>query len=329
MKPGTDRPGVADAEHARALLRLPDAALFASAARLRVASFGNGVHLCAIINIRSGGCDMDCRFCAQSSHYAAAGGQRFGLLDEETLRGRILTLAATPVRRIGLVSSGGALGGADFERVIALLRSLPAGVRGRLCASLGRLDTHRLARLADAGLTRYHHNLETAQHWYPRICSTQRWEARRATALAARDAGLGLCCGGLFGLGESWTERLEFAFSLREMGVTSVPMNFLHPQPGTPLAGQTPLSADEALRIIAVFRHILPTASLRVCGGRPLVLGARQAELFAAGANALMTGDYLTTRGEALEADLAMIAATGMVLAPDAAAAEGDAHDVV
>ncbi|MDE6734754.1 MAG: biotin synthase BioB [Desulfovibrio sp.] len=302
---------VTSPEEALELLALPDAELFSRAERLRREASGHSVHLCAIINIRSGHCGMDCHFCAQSRHNPVpqAG---FPLLEDAVLRERILSLAATPVRRIGLVASGAALPGEDFERVLALVADLPAAVRGRLCASFGRLNDERMARLAACGITRYHHNLETSAHYYPQICSTQRWEQRRDTARRAQAAGLSLCCGGIFGLGETWEDRISLAFTLRELGVRHVPLNFLHPQAGTPLARQTPLAPEEALRIIAVFRHILPGAMLRICGGRPLVLGGRQGEMFAAGANALMTGDYLTTSGEALDHDLAMIAACGM-----------------
>ncbi|MBD5626287.1 MAG: biotin synthase BioB [Desulfovibrio sp.] len=296
---------------ALALLALPDAELFSRAEQLRREASGHSVHLCAIINIRSGHCGMDCHFCAQSRHNPVpqAG---FPLLEEAVLRERILALAATPVRRIGLVASGAALDGEDFERVLRLVAALPAPVRGRLCASFGRLDEKRMARLASSGITRYHHNLETSAHHYPQICSTQLWEQRRDTARRAQAAGLSLCCGGIFGIGETWEDRISLAFALRELGVSHVPLNFLHPQPGTPLARRAPLRPEEALRIIAVFRHVLPGAALRICGGRPLALGRRQGEIFAAGANALMTGDYLTTSGEALEHDLDLIAACGM-----------------
>ncbi|MBD5538671.1 MAG: biotin synthase BioB, partial [Desulfovibrio sp.] len=157
---------VTSPEEALQLLTLPDAELFARAERLRRKASGNRVHLCAIINIRSGHCGMDCRFCAQSRHNPEpqAG---FPLLDEDVLRERILALAATPVRRIGLVASGAALDGEDFERVLRLVAALPEAVRGRLCASFGRLDEERMARLAAAGLTRYHHNLETSAGYYP------------------------------------------------------------------------------------------------------------------------------------------------------------------
>lgn len=313
-----DFPPAANAEEALKLLSLPDAELFSRAASLRQAVTGRAVRLCAIINIRSGHCGMDCRFCAQSRHNPAPQ-PGFPLLEDAVLRARILALAATPVRRIGLVASGAALDGEDFERVLRLVAGLPAAVRGRLCASFGRLDARRMERLVRAGIVRYHHNLETSEHWYPHICTTQRWEQRRDTARRALAAGLSLCCGGIFGLGETWEDRISLAFTLRNLGVAHVPLNFLHPQPGTPLARRVPLAPEEALRIIAIYRHILPQATLRVCGGRPLVLGARQGKIFAAGANALMTGDYLTTRGESLHNDLALIAAGDMELDAHAA----------
>ena len=302
---------VASPAEALDLLSLTDAELFARAGRLREAASGPTVHLCAIINIRSGQCGMDCHFCAQSRHNAASQAG-FPLLADAELRERILALAASPVRRIGLVASGAALDGEDFERVLRVVAILPEAVKSRLCASFGRLDAARMARLLAAGITRYHHNLETSERYYPHICSTQRWAQRRDTARRALEAGLSLCCGGIFGLGESWEDRVSLAFTLRELGVGHVPLNFLHPQAGTPLSGKAPLSVREALRIIALFRHVLPAARLRVCGGRPLVLGERQGEMFAAGANALMTGDYLTTSGEALLHDLALIAGCGM-----------------
>lgn len=302
---------VTNPSEARALLSLPDPLLLRQAACLRETAFGRKVGLCAIINARSGDCAMDCRFCSQSRHNQTPI-KVFGLLPDDLLRARILTLAALPVRHIGIVTSGGALNADELERLCGVLASLPPELRPRLCASLGRLSAGQFAQLAEAGLTRYHHNLETSRSHYPRICTTQTWDQRRDTVARAMRAGLQACSGGLFGLGESWDERIDFAFSLKALGVRHVPMNFLYPHPQTPLAGQKILSAGEALRIIAVFRHILPQATLRICGGRPLVLGERQQEIFAAGANALMTGDYLTTHGQGVEEDLAMIAAQGL-----------------
>lgn len=302
---------VSTPEQAFSLLELPDEALFAGADRLRRAAFGKRVSLCAIINARSGDCGMDCRFCSQSLHNQTPIAA-FPLLEPVVLHRRILDLARWPVRHIGIVTSGGALQQEELEQVLDVLRQLPEAVRRRVCTSFGRLAPDALQTLAREGVRRFHHNLETSRSFYPRICTTQRWEQRYATAQHVRAAGLSVCTGGLFGLGESWGDRIELAFSLRELGVDSVPINFLHPHPQTPLADRPPLAADEALRIIALFRHILPDTTLRICGGRPETLGDRQADIFRAGANALMTGDYLTTHGCAVEQDCALIAAAGL-----------------
>lgn len=303
-------------QQALELLNLPDEQLLAGADRLRRATFGNQVSLCAIINARSGNCGMDCRFCSQSRHNRTPIAT-FPLLEADVLRQRILELAGRPVRHIGIVTSGGALQQEELDQVLDVLRRLPDAVRRRVCTSFGRLAPPALQTLAREGVRRFHHNLETSRNFYPRICTTQRWEQRYATAQHVRAAGLSVCTGGLFGLGESWEDRIDLAFSLRELGVDSVPINFLHPHPQTPLGDRPPLEAGEALRIIALFRHILPTTTLRICGGRPETLGDRQKDIFRAGANALMTGDYLTTHGCAVEQDCAMIAAAGLeVLRP-------------
>lgn len=302
---------------ALALLSLPQGQLFARATALREATFGRGIVLCAIINARSGNCSMDCRFCSQSRHNHTPI-EVFPLLPDEELRERILQLAALPVARIGVVTSGSALNGSELQRLRNVLSSLPDAVRPRVCASLGKLTAQDFTLLSQSGLSRFHHNMETSQGYYTRVCTTQTWEQRRDTVLRASEAGLSVCSGGLFGLGEGWEERVDFAFSLKRMGVRHVPMNFLHPHPETPLAEQKPLTADEALTLIAVFRHVLPDATLRICGGRPLVLGSRQNEIFAAGANALMTGDYLTTHGQSIAHDLAMITALGLEVGCDA-----------
>lgn len=298
-------------EQAHALLALSTERLLDAAEALRQAAFGKKISLCAIINARSGNCGMDCRFCSQSSHNHTPI-ETFPLLAQDVLRQRILDLARWPVCHIGIVTSGGALRDEELEQVLAVVRSLPSAVRSRVCTSLGRLESPALRRLAGQGVQRFHHNLESSRRYYAQVCTTQSWEQRRDTVLRVRQAGLSTCTGGLFGLGESWDDRISLAFSLRELGVDSVPLNFLHPHPQTPLADQPPLDAEEALRIIALFRHILPRTTLRICGGRPLVLGARQADMFRAGANALMTGDYLTTHGSAVEQDCAMIAAAGL-----------------
>ncbi len=299
-------------DDALALITQSEDALFASATALRERYFGDKVELCAIINARSGKCHMDCAFCSQSIHNATENIPVFSMLSAAELQNRLNILAEFPLRRVGIVTSGGALAPEDVDTVITVLETMPAHWHKRLCGSLGRLPLESLRRLAQAGLTRYHHNLESSEAFYPKICTSQSWHERKNTVQRAQDLGLECCVGGLFGLGESWEDRIDFAFSLRTLGVKHVPINFLYAHAGTPLAHVPPLSASDALRIIALLRHVLPWASLRICGGRPHVLRQRQALIFAAGANALMTGNYLTTQGEGVEEDCTMISSQGL-----------------
>ena len=296
---------------ARALLALPTEKLLEQATSLREEAFGKQIVLCAIINARSGNCSMNCAFCAQSSanHTPIAS---FPLLPREILKERILALAELPVSHIGIVTSGAALSTSELKTVTELFASLPQALQARLCTSFGRLKAEALAKLRQAGITRFHHNLETSERYYPRICTSQAWQDRLKTVQAARRAGFVNCTGGLFGMGESWDDRIALALTLKEEKIRQVPINFLHPHPATPLARQKPLDAEEALRIIALFRHILPQATLRVCGGRPITLGPMQEMIFAAGANGLMVGDYLTTQGQACKDDLAMLDKLGL-----------------
>ncbi|MEG2173082.1 MAG: biotin synthase BioB [Desulfovibrionaceae bacterium] len=294
-------------------LHASEAELFASATALRQASFGKKVELCAIINARSGNCSMDCRFCSQSRHNSTAVAT-YPLLSAASLREALETLARSPVRHMGIVTSGAALDSAEWATILQVLGELSPEIRARVCGSLGRLPLEALQALRQAGMRRFHHNLESSEAFYPQVCTTQLWQHRLDTVHRARAAGLETCSGGLLGMGESWEDRIDFALRLRAEGIQHIPVNFLYPHAGTPLGGRKPLAAAEALRCIALWRHLLPTATLRVCGGRPLVLGERQHEIFAAGANALMTGDYLTTSGKSLAADVAMIATAGLEL---------------
>ena len=182
------------------LLDAPLEALLDSAAALRERHHGKRISLCAIINARSGDCGMDCRFCSQSSHNHTPIAH-FPFLEAAELRERILRLAAWPVRRIGIVTSGGALEEQELHCLLAVVRDLPEDVRRRVCTSLGRLPEKHLRELEQAGVRRYHHNLETSRAYYPRICSTQLWDQRRDTVLRAQATGLSVCAGGLFGLG--------------------------------------------------------------------------------------------------------------------------------
>lgn len=271
---------------------------------------GSSVELCSIINIRSLPCSMDCAFCGQNRHSQLPGS---ALMEEGDLLARIGALAATPVAHIGLVATGGAMGARELQQLCGILEKVPWEIMPKLCVSLGRLPISALRRLKDLGIRRYHHNLETSREFYPHICTTQSWEQRAETVASALASGLEVCSGALFGIGESWADRSSLAQSLKELGIKYIPLNFLNPRPNTALSNRPPLAADEALRIIGLFRQLLPEATLRVCGGRSIVLGKRQKEIFPWGANALMTGDYLTTKGEALAADLRMLQELGLV----------------
>lgn len=302
-------------EQAEGLLALPEKELFASATALRERAFGNKVEACFIINAKSGNCNMNCRFCSQSGfnhteieHYPFKSGEELGRIVGEWEK--------YPVGRCGIVTSGGALTEADVDKLASFIRSRVAvGKKSpQICGSLGRLKHDSLQKLKDAGMTRLHHNLETNESFYPNVCTSQQWRDRLDTVHQAREHGLSVCCGGLFGLGETWEDRISFALELKAEGIRNIPMNFLYPHPGTPMANQPVMAPGEALRIIALFRHLIPDATLRICGGRVSVLKQRQYEMFAAGANAFMTGNYLTIAGAGVETDLAEIAKLGLVI---------------
>ena len=302
-------------EEALELVEMDEAFLFAGATQIRETFFGKRVELCCIVNAKSGRCDMDCRFCSQSGRNSTEI-EIYPFLDARDLEKQIRDDIKSGDRKCGVVTSGGKLSTDELKELAATIQRIGGGAEAPVCGSLGRLTPDDLALLKDSGVTRFHHNLEASESYYPEICSTQDWASRRATVRAAQEAGLKVCSGGLFGLGESWDDRIDLAITLRELGVDSVPINFLYAHPGTPLKDQEPLTASEALKIIAIYRFLLPNVTLRVCGGRAHILGERQSELFAAGANGLMTGNYLTVAGSQNEADLEMIRALGLEVAP-------------
>ena len=243
------------------------------ASAIRKANFGGSVQLCVIENIRSGRCPMDCRFCSQSAHNPTEV-EAYPLWDAPKLQSKMASAVAQGIDRLGLVTSGLSIGNDELDKIAESIRRFKTtGERLSLCASFGQLNEAQLRALRDAGLRRYHHNLETSESFYPKICTTQSWSDRRATIERAMQLGLEVCSGGLFGLGESWSDRIDLAISLRELGVKNIPLNFFTPHPKTPFGNRPLLDPDEALRIIAIYRIMLPEATLRVCGGRPTVLG--------------------------------------------------------
>ncbi len=266
---------------------------------------------CAIINAKSGLCAEDCAFCAQSAHHRT-GIETYGLLDTGKIVDFGMQMEASGASHYSVVTSGSALNESEIETVCRAARILKEKSGLNLCASLGMLNPRAASMLKDAGITRYHHNLETARGHFDTICSTHDYDEDLATVRVAQAAGLQVCSGGIFGMGESWRQRVELAFTLKELDVDSIPINFLNPVPGTRLAEQPLLPPLEALKCIALLRLIHPRKDIPVCGGREVVLGDFQSWVFMAGANGLMIGNYLTTQGRDIDMDLHMITQFGM-----------------
>ncbi|MEW6265809.1 MAG: biotin synthase BioB [Thermodesulfobacteriota bacterium] len=308
-------------EEARRLLEIerPEEIFFllAQANLVRRLTRGDEIELCAIINAKSGRCSEDCAFCAQSAHFRVKV-DAFPLLQPEAVIQAAAQAKTWGVSRFSLVISGREVTiGPELDQIAAAIEGL-AGLGLSPCASLGLLDEKAANVLKNAGLRTYHHNLETAPSFFPRICSTHTMADRLRTARLAKTAGFRLCCGGIIGLGESRDERVELAFTLRGLEPDSVPLNFLNPIPGTPLEAVPPLSPLEILKTIAVFRLVMPRTDLRTCGGREKNLRGLQALMFLAGANATMTGNYLTTSGRGPQEDVRDILDLGLKIRPAA-----------
>lgn len=286
--------------------------ILAGAQQLRETFRGTRAGICMIINAKSGHCSEDCRFCAQSVHYQT-GAPVFPLKSREQIVTEAQHAARSGARCFGIVTSGSRISpGAELDSVLGALRDIRATTDIAPSASLGLLDEATANALAAAGCVTYHHNLETAQSFFPHICTTHDYAEDLETVRLAKAAGMKVCCGGLFGLGESVEQRLEFGLTLRELFIDSVPINFLNPVPGTPLAAAPPLEPMEALKIVALFRYLMPDRHITVCGGRGSTLGDFQSWIFHAGASGMMAGNYLTTPGRQLSDDLRMLTDAGM-----------------
>lgn len=283
----------------------PLAELCETANRLRRHFQGDRIDTCSIMNARSGRCPEDCKWCAQSIHYQTKI-EVYPLTDTAEALRHARDNHDKGVGRFSLVTSGRTLNDAQIKRCVDIYRAIAAecpGFRnGHLCASMGLLSKSQLQTLKEAGVGTYHCNLESAPSYFPTLCTTHTQAEKRQTIAWAREVGMKICSGGIIGMGESAEQRLELAFTLREMGVNSIPINVLNPIPGTPLEGQAPLSEDELLRTFALFRIINPTAYIRFAGGRTLI-GAVQERALRSGVNAAIVGDLLTTIGSSIADD--------------------------
>jgi biotin synthase len=280
--------------------------LFAAADKVRQSFFGSRVDPCALMNIKSGGCSEDCAYCSQSSHNNADVAVKEMAAEDDIVSA--CSAANEKHLTFCVVSSGRRIDNSELRTVARALSQCT----GELHASLGILKEDEFKFLKDAGVVCYNHNLETSRSYYGKIVTTHGYDDRIATVKAARRAGLKVCCGGIFGMGETWEDRKSLCFELKELDVDTIPINFLMPISGIRL--QPPKeSPKDFLRIISMFRLAHPDKTIKVCGGRELNLGKLQSLIFCAGANGYISGNYLTTKGDGVESDNEMIRMLGLV----------------
>ncbi|MCE3040361.1 biotin synthase [Helicobacter anatolicus] len=272
------------------------------------------IFLCSISNVSSGNCAEDCAYCTQSVHY------KTGVETYKTKPISTIVQEAKRLKEFGalgfcLVTSGRELDSQKCDYIANIAHALKAEKLDlHLIACCGRADLDSLRYLKNNGIDSYNHNLETAQSFFSKICSTHTWEERYQTCQNTLKAELGLCSGGIFGLGESWDQRIEFLEALKSLQPHSTPINFFINNKALPIVQNT-ISRDEALECIAMARGYLPHVRLMIAGGRELVFGNEQKDLYENGVNAIVLGDYLTTRGHTPQSDIARLKSYGLDIA--------------
>ena len=291
-------------------LTAPLSVMQEGAGRLHKHFCGNHIDFCTIINGRSGRCGEDCKYCAQAACHHT-GIEEYPFLSKEEIMANAKANQDAGANRFAIVTSGRALTGKEFDLAIATYKAMKKSLTINLCASHGLLTRQQLRTLHDAGVTSYHHNIETSRRYFPSICTTHTYDDRIRTIKMAQEEGFCVCSGGIIGMGETWEDRIDMAISLSELGIESIPINALMPIPGTPFEGQPQLPADDVLRTIAIFRFINPTANIRLAAGRK-ILPQNGATAFTTGASASITGNMLTTSGTTIKEDMAMLRELGL-----------------
>ena len=285
---------------------MPMQELIDRANAVRKAHSGSSLQLCSILNAKSGLCSEDCKFCAQSArHHARV--DVYDLKSADTMVQAAKEAAAMGAKRFGIVTSGNRLTQAEVETIAQAAQRIVSEVGLGVCGSLGALDPDQLAQLKQAGMTRYHHNIETSRRFYPQIVSTHAYDERLDTVRSAKSVGMQVCSGGIIGLGEDWVDRVDMARTLKALDVDSVPINILTPIPGTPMESVIRISAEDVIRTVCLFRLILKDKIIKLAAGRESVLGSEQIKGFEAGANGMIIGGYLTVKGDGLDKDQALI----------------------
>lgn len=290
----------------KSLLKLPLAELISQANQARQKFVGEGIELCSIMNAKSGLCAQDCKFCAQASRHTT-GISTYPLKQKAEMLEAAMRAKDIGAERFDIVTSGNRLSQEELKVIADAIFEIINKVGIKMCASLGKLDAGGFSLLKQAGLSRYHHNLETSPRYFHQIVTTHTLEDRIRTIKLAKKSGLEVCCGGIIGLGETLEDRIEMALMLKELDVDSVPINILVPIKGTPLEKQNLLSPAEAIKTIALFRIILKDKIIKVAAGRESVLGDFQALAFMAGANGMLIGGYLTIKGREVSQDKRLI----------------------
>ncbi len=279
---------------------------------------GNLVDFCSIINGRSGRCSEDCKYCAQAA-CNHTGIDEYGFLPKDKIFAAAKANQDAGVNRFAIVTAGRALKGKDFDRAIEAYKEMNAKLKIQLCASMGFIDAEQFRRLKEAGVTSYHHNIETSRRNFPNICTTHTFEDKIRTIKIARKEGMCVCSGGIIGMGETWDDRIDMALTLAELDIQSIPLNALMPIKGTPLQDTPQISAEDVARTVAVFRFINPTANIRLGAGRGILPKSGET-VIGRGASASITGNMLTTAGAAtISSDMEMLKRLGLTNNPEEA----------
>lgn len=280
-----------------------------AADEIRKTFCGNKFSICTIINGKSGRCSENCKYCAQSIYFKT-NIEEYDLLSQDTIKNSAKSNYKQGVHKFSIVTSGKRMSAENIDNLCDIYKSIHSDIPIELCASHGLLGYEELKKLKEAGVIRYHNNLETSKNYFKNICTTHTFDEKIETIKNAKLAGLEVCSGGIIGLGETMEDRMDMAFTLRELEVNSVTINILNPIKGTPLENQTLLSYEEIIKTISLIRFILPKAEIRLAGGRALLLD-KGLDALKSGINACISGDMLTTSGIKTEEDIEMIRKLG------------------